>query len=303
METATAFSPGHVTGFFSIRPHDNPLQHGSLGAGFSLEAGVTTRVSAGGDGGVRLNGSPLVHAPVSDAVLRLFRRETGFEGLVTIDHETALPVGCGFGTSGAGALSLALALNGFAGTPLTHDRAGALAHLAEIECGTGLGTVLGESHGGFKASVVPGAPGTGAVRTLATPEGLTAVFLVFGPLATPAMLGNPAIRDAVNREGEGFRLSLLENPGWERFLELSVAFGKGTNLLTPKLAGFQDQLASQGIVAPMLMFGDGLFTLAPRALAASVLTAFRGLAVRGPGSSDVFSSELDLLGARLLHAH
>ena len=297
METATAFSPGHVTGFFSIRPHADPLHHGSLGAGFSLRAGVTTRVGIAAER-VRLNGAVLSPAPVSEAVLRLFRQETGFDSPVTVEHETELPVGCGFGTSGAGALSLAYALNGLAGTPLAHDRAGALAHLAEIECGTGLGTVLGESHGGFKASLLPGAPGTGSVRTLPTPDGLTAVFVVLGPLATPAMLGNPSIREAVNREGEGFRLALLEKPGWDHFLELAVSFGQRTSLLTPLLAGLQSRLAQVGIVAPMLMFGDGLFTLVTRQDLEAALGAFRRLA-----TGQVFASELDLLGARLLHAY
>jgi pantoate kinase len=296
MDSATAFSPGHVTGFFSIRPHSDPLHHGSLGAGFSLALGTTTRVRRSGVDSVRLNGKAL-DATVSQVVLRLFRTRTGWSPPVSVDHQTPLPVGCGFGTSGAGALSLALALNELAGTPLTTDQAGSLAHLAEIECGTGLGTVLGESYGGFKASLEPGAPGVGKVQTLPTPEGLTAVFVVLGPLATPAMLGNPAIREAVNREGEALRLALLAAPDWRTFLALSVRFGSQTALVGPQLTAFQAHLASQGWTAPMLMFGNGLFTLVEAPDAQPALASFQGL-----GVGEVFSSQLDLQGGRLLHA-
>lgn len=297
MHSSRAFSPGHVTGFFSIRPHSDPLHHGSLGAGFSLALGVETQVFSAESDSVKLGGKTLDDAPVSLAVLRLFRSRANWTQPVAIEHQTTLPVGCGFGTSGAGALSLALALNGLAGSPLSTDQAGALAHLAEIECGTGLGTVLGEAHGGFKASLEPGAPGVGRVQPLPTPDGLTAVFLVLGPLATSAMLGNPAIREAVNREGEAFRQALLDAPSWKHFLELSVRFGRQTQLVSGRLTGCQTLLADKGFTAPMLMFGDGLFTLVESSDAERALAAFRLL-----GSGTVFSSQLDLQGGRLLHA-
>ena len=296
MQSSRAFSPGHVTGFFSIRPHADPLHHGSLGAGFSVGMGVTTTVTSLGSDKVTLNGEPLNDAPVSRALLRLFRSRTGWKPPVTIAHETDLPVGCGFGTSGAAALSLALALNELANTGLSQDVCGELAHLAELECGTGLGTVLGESHGGFKASLKPGAPGTGVVQPLPSPEGLTSVFVVLGPLATSAMLKNPAIRDAVNREGEVLRMALLKDPRWSEFLRLSERFGRQTKLVGPQLAEIQKKLALSGLMAPMLMFGNGLFTLVERVGTAAAVAAFSQI-----GEGRVFSCELDPKGGRLLH--
>ena len=35
-----AFVPGHVTGFFSVHPHDDPRRAGSRGAGIALADGV-----------------------------------------------------------------------------------------------------------------------------------------------------------------------------------------------------------------------------------------------------------------------
>jgi pantoate kinase len=298
MEVARAFSPGHVTGFFSIHPHDDPLQHGSTGAGFSLTEGTVTTLQPSSDDQVLMNGLPLEGAPVSRAVLKLFRQVTGRRDTWTVSHQTTLPIGCGFGTSGSGALSLALALNQAAGSPMTRLEAGALAHRAELESGTGLGTVLGEMDGGFEVRTAPGAPGTGQVTRLPYAPDLKAVFLVFGPLATPAMLGDPGVVRAISREGESLRQLLVDDPGVGRFLTLSKSFGRQAGLVSPRLSALQDQLTLGGVTAPMLMFGDGLFSLVESRNFERVLGLFRQLA---PGAR-VFGSGLDGLGGRILES-
>jgi pantoate kinase len=296
MDVQRAFSPGHVTGFFSIHPHDDPLRHGSTGAGFSLAEGTVTSLVPGAEDRILMNGEPLEGAPVSKAVLRLFRERTGQLGTWTVEHQTTLPIGCGFGTSGAGALSLALALNQAAGSPLERLEAASLAHRAELETGTGLGTVLGETFGGFEVRTEAGAPGTGSVVNLPYDENLRAVFLVFGPRATPVLLGDPKVREAVSREGESLRQQLLDDPGVAHFLALSRNFGRKADLVPPRLKDLQDRLAAQGLVAPMLMFGDGLFTLVDLPTFEAVLDLFRRLAP----DARVFGSALDRQGGRIL---
>ncbi len=293
---ARAFSPGHVTGFFSIHPHEDPARHGSTGAGFSLAEGTVTSLQRSRTDAVLMNGLPLEGAPVSKAVLRLFRQATGRQTPWTVLHKTTLPLGCGFGTSGAGALSLALALDDEAGSPLGRMEAAALAHRAELEAGTGLGTVLGETYGGFEVRTEAGAPGTGRVVNLTVPEGLQAAFLVFGPLATPTMLADEPLRRAISREGESLRQRLLDDPGVGQFLGLSFSFGRQAGLVNPRLRDLQDQLAALGITAPMLMFGDGLFTLAETPTLKGVLDSFRRLAPE----ARVFASGLDRQGGRIL---
>ena len=296
MVSARAFSPGHVTGFFSIHPHEDPLRHGSTGAGFSLTKGTVTTLRPSSRDIVLMNGVPLEGAPVSRALLRLFRETTGRSEAWTVEHETSLPLGCGFGTSGAGALSLALALNQQAGSPLGRLEAASLAHRAELEVGTGLGTVLGETFGGFEVRTEAGAPGTGAVVNLPFPEGFKAAFLVYGPLATPTILADQSVSRAISREGESLRQRLLDDPGIPQFLALSRAFGRQAGLVNPRLLALQDALAAQGTVAPMLMFGDGLFTLTESPTFDTVLELFRRLA---PGAR-VFGSDLDRQGGRTL---
>ena len=299
MDVACAFSPGHVTGFFSIHPHENPLRHGSTGAGFSLSEGTVTTLRSAGSDQVYMNGNRLDGAPVSRAVLRLFREATGSTRTWEVFHETSLPIGCGFGTSGAGALSLALALDAAEGAPLGRTGSAILAHRAELEVGTGLGTVLGETYGGFEVRTEPGAPGTGKVVNLPYEDDLRAAFLVFGPRATPTLLGDNRVRAAVSREGETLRQRLLDRPGIREFLDLSWNFGRQAGLVPPRLAAIQDQLAAVGTVAPMLMFGDGLFTLVESFKFEPLLDLFRRLA---PGAR-VFGSGLDRQGGRTLVRH
>ena len=242
-----------------------------------------------------MNGLPYDGA-TSRAVLQLFR-ERGLAGRWTAAHETSLPIGCGFGTSGAGALSLALALNELLPVPLPRLEAAAVAHLAELRAGTGLGTVIGQTYGGFEVRTRAGAPGTGEVAELPF-ERHHAVFAVYGPLETPKLLADEDVKRAVSREGEHRRAELLARPSLDRFLDLSLEFGRQAGLVSPRLALIQDDLLREGWTAPMLMFGDGLFTAVESPTFETALDAFRRLA---PGAR-VFGSALGQ-GGRVLVRH
>ena len=80
---------------------------------------------------------------------------------VDISHASKFPMGRGYGTSGAGALGLSLALNEVMGLSLADIEAAQIAHLSEIACKTGLGTVLSAFSGGMTLRTKPGAPGVG----------------------------------------------------------------------------------------------------------------------------------------------
>lgn len=292
MDSVSAFAPGHVTGFFSVHPHSDPLRHGSRGAGFSIAHGTITTVTEASVDAVLMNGR-VYDGATSRAVLRLFR-ERGLRGNWSVAHETELPVGCGFGTSGAGALSLALALNERLPRPLPYLEAASISHLAELSANTGLGTVLGQTYGGFEVRTVPGAPGTGKVVNLPF-EDWHAVFAVFGPIETPKLLGDADVKAAISREGEALRQKLLDDPGIPQFLELSFGFGRRAGLVSSPLRTLQDKLADHGVTAPMLMFGEGLFTVVETPTFETTLELFQRLAPQ----ARVFGSALGQ-GGRLL---
>ena len=244
MNSLAAYAPGHVTGIFFIDDLDtDPLKRGSLGAGFSIDLGVTTQISTtdsfpkpGLSTGPRfiLNGEPS-ELDVSATLYTYFiesQPNLPYTEL-TISHKIDLPQGSGFGTSGAGALSLAMALNRWYGLPFTNDEAAQFAHRAEVECKTGLGTVIGEYYGGFEIRTHTGAPGIGRIKQIPYPEDLRAVFAVRGPYSTSKALSTQAVRDMVNLHGKKALDGLQRDPSVSNFLRYSRQFAEGTGLFTP----------------------------------------------------------------------
>ncbi len=267
MVTARAWAPGHITGFFTIADADSdPLERGSLGAGVSVSAGVTTAVrlnrSAPPRTLVSLNGQPQA-APVSRRVVDFFLASSGLTlpGSLEISHRIDVPQGAGFGSSGAGALSLALALNAALGGPLSPELAAQTAHRAEVECRTGLGTVLSCTVGGLEVRTRAGAPGRGIIRSFAVPTGRTVVSLVKGPLSTASALADAALRGRINAAGERMIDDLLADPNVDRFLELAGTFTAQTGLATPAVRDIISRLSGLGLTSAMHMFGEAVFTI------------------------------------------
>ena len=82
---------------------------------------------------------------------------------VTVNHRVDVPIGAGFGSSAAGALTTSLALSNALDLHLTYNQLGRIAHVAEVQCKTGLGTVGPLMLGGCVLTVEPGAPGTSII--------------------------------------------------------------------------------------------------------------------------------------------
>jgi len=269
VNTIAAYAPGHITGIFYIDDtSENPLNRGSLGAGFSIEQGVTTRIQTisqnPGPPEFYLNNKVSGDLNVSRQLYDHFSQSLSKRPhqQLKIEHTIIPPQSSGFGTSGAGALSLSLALNKYFGFPFTTEQASHFAHIAEIECRTGLGTVIGEYFGGFELRTVPGAPGVGQVQTFSYPRNLQALFAVRGPSLTSKALSDPKIRNDVNRAGLHNFTELRKNPTVKNFLYYSRTFSVETCLMTPWVETTLELLEKRGIIGSMLMFGEAVFSLA-----------------------------------------
>lgn len=294
--TAVAFAPAHITGFFEIcDSRKNPLLKGSKGAGISLSKGVFTRVRlAKGRNGleIRINGK-VSRAPVSRAVLKRFN----WEGMLNVDHKIQVPMGSGFGTSGAGALSLSLAMNSLLGNQLTKLEAARIAHLADIDCKTGLGTVIGEFAGGFEVRIKAGAPGIGKVVKLPTSKNTEIICLWFGPRSKPAALSSHDFRKAVNAAGRGAVQKLLRNPAL--FPELSRKFAESLpGLINKKMRKVLDECDRAELPCSVMMIGRSLFALTrTRDDKRVLLSIFRKHA--GP-KGKIILAQAEIKGARIL---
>ncbi len=189
---AVAFCPAHITGFFKANVDDSQSVEdlGSMGAGFSIKQGVTTKVKIAAKNGQESNfrittsGYQSDKTDVSEFVLNEFLKLGDFsEKFFDIEHKISIPVGYGLGSSSAVALSLSFALDQALNTKLDKTTIGQIAHNAEVNCKTGLGDVLASFHGGFEIRVKAGAPGIGDVEKIST-EKISIIMICFSPIST-----------------------------------------------------------------------------------------------------------------------
>jgi pantoate kinase len=301
MRTAEAFAPAHITGLFQI--YDKPvnlLYKGSKGAGVSLKLGVTTRVNVEEASEKRwaiwINGQKTSSAKVSEAVVDDFLSRVKENFAVKVEHEVQVPVGAGFGSSGAAALSLAIALNEALNMGLTRIEAAQIAHIAEIKCKTGLGTVIAETFGGLEIRTLPGAPGIGKIQHISISNNYQVVCLSFGRLSTRKALTDAKLRKRINKHGEKLLELLMKQPTVENFLKLSRKFAENTGLITERIRRVLYEADSLGIICSMPIFGEGVFSITKRSETERVLKIFQKHASLGK----VFVCEIDFEGARLL---
>ena len=150
-----AFAPAHITGFFAVTSDPDPLKAGSTGCGLCLECGVTARISTAPSStgtSITFNGNKIDLPPVE--YVRDTLAGTGSSGL-TMELTSDVPLGFGFGVSGAASLASALALNDALGLDLTMKQLAVYAHCAEVVNKTGMGDVAGQFAGGVVIRIVP----------------------------------------------------------------------------------------------------------------------------------------------------
>ncbi|MFB6252669.1 MAG: pantoate kinase [Halobellus sp.] len=248
-EESTAFVPGHVTGFFSAHPDDDPSAAGSRGAGITLSHGVDVRVRRGRDRSVRLNGVP-VDLEAVDTVLGALSAEDA-----VVNAETPLPLGAGFGVSGASALATAYAVNAVYDTQRTENELVGIAHRAEVEAGTGLGDVVAQARGGLPIRLDPGGPAHG--RLDGVPASPRVEYVTFGSVSTETVLSGDT--RALTAAGERALSALRAEPTPSRFLALSRRFAREADLLTDRVGDAITEVREAGGDAAMAMLGDTVF--------------------------------------------
>ncbi len=246
---------------------------------------------------IRINRKP-AEAEVSRAVVKAFASIAPEAYDLSIDHAVEVPIRAGYGSSGAGALSLALALNEASKLDLSYTEAAQIAHLAEIECKTGLGTVLAETAGGVELRVKPGAPGIGEVRQIPTRSNEKVVSIYLGPLSTRPILEDEELQRRLSGVGSQLMEELMQNPTLANFLAISRRFSDGLNLYTPRMVENLKELDRCRLgMFDMNMFGEALFTLVETDGFCEFLS---GLERVQTDLGRVIVSDVDREGARLI---
>ena len=271
--TAAAFAPANGSLIFQTYESGATYGPGSLGVGFTLDAGVTATVTAGTSGRnheIHVRGERWEFPTVAQVVRELARAP------VRVELEAALPFGCGFGMSGASALSTAYALGRLFHPEKSPAELALVAHLAEVENATGRGDVGGQFNGGFMLKTKPGAPLE--VERLPIPD-QTVYCRIFGPISTRDVLRDVATMRRVNSAGARALQALHALPGidLDSLLYLSREFAEESGLLrSPRVRHAIAEAELAGGFASMVMLGEAVVSSVP-------ISGSRGwLVVRNP---------------------
>lgn len=256
--SATAFAPGHITGFFEICDDEtDPAKIGSRGAGFSVRLGVTTRVEIKEDGfpGILciINGEQQEASTTRAAVELLLGREALN---VTVRQTMDLPASQGFGMSASGALSAALATASILGR--TRRDAIWAAHCAEVTNRTGLGDVVGSALGGFENRLEPGCEPHGRIEPFRAGEPVDDVMLavVDQEILTKRILTDPTHRRDIKTAGAAALKRFREAPGLRSFADVSKEFSLETRLASERISRIYREVERLALVGQCMLGGS-----------------------------------------------
>ena len=263
---ARAFAPGNISCVFKVIPHADAARMHSLGMGFTVKEGVEVTVSEYHETVVLFNGER-INFPTVRAVVHRLTENSSIVG-IRVDITSPLPLGCGFGLSGAAALATAYALNELLSMHKNNETLAMIAHVAEVENRTGLGDVCSQYHGGCLVKLKEGSPLTADRLPIAEQP---IYYRYFGPIQTSEVLGNREQTTRINRAAD-VALNTLQmltdaKPSNELFnacFAVSKQFSVESGLLSD--ARVIDTIASietAGGVASMIMLGNGVFSTHP----------------------------------------
>jgi pantoate kinase len=249
-DEATAFVPGHVTGFFSSHPADDPTKAGSRGAGVTLASGVEVTVRPGEETAIYLNDSSVEMEPVERVLDAL-------ETTAVVSAETDLPMGAGFGVSGAMALGTALAVNRAFDRWLSENELVTIAHGAEVQSGTGLGDVVAQAKGGVPIRLEPGGPQDNLLDAIPAPARVE--YVSFGEVDTETVISGDT--DQLDEAGRQALSRVVGEPTLQSFMYASRHFARDADLLTDRVRDAIRDVNDAGGEAAMAMLGDTVFAL------------------------------------------
>lgn len=237
-----AFAPGSVTAVFA------PAASGdeSTGASVAIADGVISDVRESDRPVVTVDGEPTDFEPVELAIQEL-------EISARADLTAEIPIGRGFGASGAATLATAIAANAEFDLGYSREELVETAHRAEVEAGTGLGDVFVQDHGGLVVG------DRGEPRKF-EPDA-TIEYVSFGPIATEEALADEDLMATVAREGTATLDSLPTNPDLADLTRKAWDFAEAIDLPTDEVREAVREVEAAGGAASMAMVGETVFAV------------------------------------------
>ena len=307
LKCARAFSPAGISSFFEIcdRTPDgkliaDPERIGARGGGFALNKGVSTEVIVAEAEEKRvqvfINGECFPDAETTKSVVEMLTAKVSENYAVKVIHHVEVPIGAGFGSSAAGALGTALALSKALGLNLTYNQLGRIAHVAEVKCRTGLGTVGPLLFGGCGLTIEPGAPGIARLDHIPVSPDHRLVVGTFRPYPTKELLASQEKRETINEWGRKTLKKILADPSLENFMGACKEFAVGTGFVTERVQKLIELAETAGAIgAAQNMLGEAVHALVTVDKMESVHEAFKKLLPQ----EKIIIANIDLQGARV----
>ncbi len=306
--TAKAFAPAAISSFFAI--HDTQRREsikdfekiGAVGGGFGLQLGVHTKVtveeSQKNNIAIFINKKQAENAKTTLHVVKALLEKKGEKYDVTVEHDIEVPVGSGFGTSAGGALTSGLALAEVLEIPLTFNQIGKIAHVAEIVCQTGLGTVSSLTQsGGCVLVTKPGAPGTCQIDRIPISLKLALVIGHVQSVSKKPVLSSLKRKKEINNAGRATLQAILAKPTLQNFLDCCWSFSQNAGFATPKVRALVSAAKKAGAIgAAQNMIGETVHAVVHEENVDCVAETFKHILP----SKQVLISKIDFQGVRLV---
>ena len=303
-----AFSPAGVSSFFEICNQTaggklliDSEKIGARGGGFCLEKGVLTEVHVSeakcNSARVMINGNLAPEAETTKTVVNMLLQNVHEKYSVAVKHRILVPIGAGFGSSAAGALTTGLALSKALGLKLTFNQIGRIAHVAEVRCGTGLGTVGPLMLGGCIITLEPGAPGLAVIDRIPLSANHVVVAGVYGPTPTRDVLSSSERRDVINKWGRKTLENILSEPSLENFLACCLDFAENTGFMTDRLRKLVRIAKKAGAIGTAQnMVGEAIHAVTTLENVGNLVQAFKQVLPE----DKILVAKIDIQGARLV---
>lgn len=257
MTSAKAFAPANISCIFKVYEHKNPRWMGSYGIGFTLNEGVVVSASKAKRNEVVFNNESINFPTVRNVVEKLSKEN------VRVYIKTKLPLGCGFGLSGASALATAYAVNELLGLGKSNKELAIVAHTAEVENKTGLGDVVNQYYGGFCLKLKPSSHFE--VKKLHI-NNADVYCRYFSKISTKSIITNPKLKKRINEAASNAmkKVKEMKKIKFNGVIEVSKEFAINSGLLKDKktIKTIKNIKKNKGY-ASMIMLGNAVFSDKP----------------------------------------
>lgn len=261
MISAKAFAPANISCIFKVYENKNPRWMGSYGLGFTLNEGVVVSVSKAKRNEVVFNRHSINFPTVKSIVKKLTKEK------IIVYIKSKLPLGCGFGLSGASALAAAYAVNKLLNLKKSSKGLAIIAHIAEVENKTGLGDVVNQYYGGFCLKIKPSS--YFIVKKL--PINNVGIYCrYFSKISTKSIITNKRLKNKINHAASislNKVKGLLKNGKSVKFsdiIKISKDFAINSSLLQDKKTRQMiKKIEEKNGNASMIMLGNAVFSDKP----------------------------------------